>query len=209
MNSCGPKSSHVSLIRDVTYPGRDLSGEICPNLLARPTPDPPTRIDALPETVPWPLDTRRVRSASPPRGVGPAATARQASRRHAEPHGAICFVCTPPALPRRPCLGTRARSRIAPPHLAGAPIATTHTPQAQRGHPTCVNRSLKWRLCRIGIPSSVKSRRPRQPGSPLSNPSNPSKPVKTRRGRSRAPTRLPTPPRPQGAPANPQKRCDV
>ena len=32
-----------------------------------------------------------------------------------------------------------------PPHLAGAPIATTHTPQAQRGHPTCVNRSLKWR----------------------------------------------------------------
>ena len=32
-----------------------------------------------------------------------------------------------------------------PPHLAGAPIATTHTPQAQPGHPTCVNRSLKWR----------------------------------------------------------------
>ena len=144
MNSCGPKSSHVSLIRDVTYPGRDLSGEICPNLLARPTPDPPTRIDALPETVPWPLDTRRVRSASPPRGVGPAATARQASRRHVEPHGAICVVCTPPAL-----LAARAsedvRSRSVPPHLAGAPIATTHTPQAQPGHPTCVNRSLKWR----------------------------------------------------------------
>ena len=131
------KSSHVSLTWDVTYPGRDLSAR-------PPTPDPHRRSS---RDLPWPLDlaldTRRVRSASPPRRVGPAARRLRRDRAsgveapcRATRPGAICAVCTPAALLARSRLGGRDESNRASAPDGCSHRDASHTTAAQRGHPT-------------------------------------------------------------------------
>ena len=132
-------SSHRRLVSPGTLPipaGMSLAPR-------PPTPDPRPPHRSSSRDRPCPLDTRRVRSASPPRRVGPAARRLRRDRAsgveapcRATRPGAICAVCTPAALLARSRLGGRDESNRASAPDGCSHRDASHTTAAQRGHPT-------------------------------------------------------------------------